>query len=334
MVGPGMGVAIANGSVVSGYSAFPNIMTWGATPVAPNGIGYYATNGGFINAVNAIALFSHKQFMVGGGSQMMLSACASQFGDYSLVAQGSKRLISPYSGYDKSKLYPDISAGSLVESRKEQLLDELTAYVMSTPRCPTNPCCSEERYEEFARKDWEYWLQAIIYGLKAGDARPMLQFTRGLWTYDGSFVSSEECMSVYADWFAEGARRLKNIILFGAAREMLDEINSIALNTLRAPVYRRTYSQLNAIGHNWYYPAAGVTRDALPPEYNNNAIPKAIEDSILQLSGGIVNYSGQDQAGNARFTGGLTIENGILGGAPFYAALSAAIQQTIFARDY
>jgi len=36
------GVALADGSVISQYSIFPNIMTWGATPVLPNGIGYCA----------------------------------------------------------------------------------------------------------------------------------------------------------------------------------------------------------------------------------------------------------------------------------------------------
>jgi hypothetical protein len=334
-VGPGGGVAIANGSVVSGYSAFPNIMTWGATPVAPNGIGYYALNGGFINAVNAIALFSHKQFMVGYGSQMMLSACASQFGDYALAADGYKRLILPYKDYDDTKFYPDLAAGFALENRKEQTLDDLVAYILTQSTCGASACCTEDEYAAFARRDWGYFLQAMEYGIKYGDPRPMLQFTRGLWKYDGTFVTSDDCRLLYASWYLHAAKYIKETLLLNTqASAMVDELVSIPVRTLQKPTYRRAYSQLNAIGHNWYYPAAGVTRDALPPEYNNNALPRAIEDSVLETNGGIVNKSGQDQSGNARFVGGLTIENGILGGPPFFAALENAVQQQIFARDY
>ena len=162
----------------------------------------------------------------------------------------------------------------------------------------------------------------------------MLQFIRGLWKYDGTFVTSEACMGSYATWYQEAAVRVKALGISTSASTMIDELISIPVNTLLAPNYTQAYSQLNAIGHNWYFPAAGVTRDALPPEYNNNSIAQSIEDSILELNGGIVNYSGQDQEGNARFTGGLIIENGILSGPPFKAALQSSVRQSIFSRDF
>jgi hypothetical protein len=141
-------------------------------------------------------------------------------------------------------------------------------------------------------------------------------------------------MTQYAAWYQEAAVRVKALGLSTSAAAMVDELVSIPVNTLLAPVYTRAYSQLNAIGHNWYYPAAGVTRDALPPAYNNNATPQSIEDSVLESNGGVVNYSGQDQDGNARFTGGLSIENGILSGPPFQAALESAVRQIIFSRSF
>ena len=52
----GAGVALADGLVCSPYSIFPNIMTWGATPVSANGIGYCAKNGGLVNAINAVSI--------------------------------------------------------------------------------------------------------------------------------------------------------------------------------------------------------------------------------------------------------------------------------------
>ena len=76
LVPRGGGVALADGLVCSQYSIFPNIMTWGATPVVPNGIGYCAKNGGLINAVNAVSIWAHKHFMAVSGGQIILSACS------------------------------------------------------------------------------------------------------------------------------------------------------------------------------------------------------------------------------------------------------------------
>jgi hypothetical protein len=93
------GVCLADGLVCSQYSIFPNIMTWGATPVLPNGIGYCAKNGGLINAVNAVSIWAHKHFLALNGGQIILSACSTQFGDYSLVADGGRNILNPQKAY-------------------------------------------------------------------------------------------------------------------------------------------------------------------------------------------------------------------------------------------
>lgn len=48
LVGRGAGVVLADASVLDPDSVFPNIMTWGATPVTHNGIGYCAKNGALL----------------------------------------------------------------------------------------------------------------------------------------------------------------------------------------------------------------------------------------------------------------------------------------------
>lgn len=102
LVGRAGGVVLADGMVCSQYSIFPNIMTWGATPVLPNGIGYCAKNGALINAVNAVSIWAHKHFLAINGGQIILSACSTQFGDYSLVADGQRNILSPTRAYTSS----------------------------------------------------------------------------------------------------------------------------------------------------------------------------------------------------------------------------------------
>ncbi len=96
LVGRGAGVALADASVLNPNSIFPNIMTWGATPVSHNGIGYVAKKGGLINAVNAISVWGHKHFLAIDGGQLVLSGCTTQFGDFSMVSQGVREIIRPY----------------------------------------------------------------------------------------------------------------------------------------------------------------------------------------------------------------------------------------------
>lgn len=121
------GVVLADGMVCSQYSIFPNIMTWGATPVLPNGIGYCAKNGALINAVNAVSIWAHKHFLALNGGQIILSACSTQFGDYSLVADGQRSILSP------SKVYLNttfLNKSPVFKPRN---------YVPATPNDPNDP---------------------------------------------------------------------------------------------------------------------------------------------------------------------------------------------------
>ena len=91
----GAGVALADGLVCSPYSIFPNIMTWGATPVSANGIGYCAKNGGLVNAINAVSIWCHKHFLALTGGQIIPSSCSTQFGDFSMVSDGFRQIVVP-----------------------------------------------------------------------------------------------------------------------------------------------------------------------------------------------------------------------------------------------
>lgn len=130
LVGRGAGVALADASVLNPNSIYPNIMTWGATPVSHNGIGYVAKKGGLINAVNAISVWGHKHFLAIDGGQLVLSSCTTQFGDFSLVSQGIREIIRPYESAETLVIRADLAETIL--SSSETIVDDTWTYLTQT----------------------------------------------------------------------------------------------------------------------------------------------------------------------------------------------------------
>ena len=63
---------------------------------------------------------------------------------------------------------------------------------------------------------------------------------------------------------------------------------------------------------------------------------RRIQRSIVRKSGGQVIFSGQDDAGNAVFVGGLQIDarSGQLGGPPFDSAIRSRVTRAAISRSY
>ena len=186
LIGIGGGVVLADGLVCSPYSVFPNIMTWGATPVTHNGIGYVAKNGALVNAVNAISLWCHKHFYAIDGGQIVLSSCSSQFGDYTMVAKGSRKLILP----DDPIELPVIkqTAYSAVTAATPQIINRMWNSLVLEGYTTGWPA----EYETLTRRDAASLLQAIGWTLQSANDKPISDFTKGLFDTQGnrSFVES------------------------------------------------------------------------------------------------------------------------------------------------
>jgi predicted DNA-binding transcriptional regulator AlpA len=183
LVGRGAGVALADASVLDPDSIFPNIMTWGATPVSHNGIGYCAKNGGLINAVNAISLWAHKHFLAIDGGQIILSSCSTQFGDYTMVSQGTRNLINPYSVEDDNiVLVVDEGSANLVNLATNAVIQDLLTELQSqsfTTNWPTE-------YLTLTERDSELFFQSLVWVLRTANERPMLDFAKGFFDTNGN----------------------------------------------------------------------------------------------------------------------------------------------------
>jgi len=168
------GVCLADGAIISQYSIFPNIMTWGATPVLPNGIGYCAKNGALINAINAVSIWPHKHFMAIKGGQLILSGCSTQFGDYTLVADGVRNLISPQKS--KSPISGIDTYYKLLTQNADTVVSNLLTELSNLGYTDNYNSTLVQKTEN----DTRLLLQCLAWSLQSGNEQPMLDFAKGM----------------------------------------------------------------------------------------------------------------------------------------------------------
>jgi len=334
LVGRGMGVALADGSVCSPYSIYPNIMTWGATPVSHNGIGYCAKNGGLINAINAVSIWQHKHFYALDGGQIILSACSTQFGDYTMVAKGGRNIIVP-----KEVAIPltiESSSNTAIQAVANTIIDDLwieldTTIDPNTGNVWTDGWDSED--EVFTRRDARTFLQSVGWVLTTANEKPMLDFAKGLFNVDGTPVFTSDKLDAFKYSFE--FMRDEIIALPGVSSNAANIVTALVSslnNTIDNPITRLEPSTITAVGHTWSSIFSGVALTKIPPARN---LAK-IQDSILEIDQGLVIASGQDDQGSALFVGGLEIDadTGELGGPPFTAAVNRIANKIAISRSF
>lgn len=336
LVGRGMGVALADGDVCSPYSIFPNIMTWGATPVSHNGIGYCAKNGGLINAINAVSIWQHKHFYALKGGQIILSSCSTQFGDYTMVAKGGRDIVVP--NQIAIPLTIQTAANTEIQNNRIQIINDMVNELETTVNPNTGNVWTDGWDSEdiaFTRQDANTFIQSLGWTLSTGIEKPMIDFAKGF--FDVDVNASPIFTSDKLDAFKYSFEYMKDeiIALPGVSSNAANIVTALVTalnNTLTSPNTRLEPSTITAIGHTWSSIFAGVALTKIPPAKN---LAK-IQDSILEIDQGLVIASGQDDQGSALFVGGMTIDSdtGELGGSPFTSAVNRIANKTAIARSF
>ena len=322
LVEVGAGVAIADGSVISPYSIFPNIMTWGATPVTANGIGYCAKSGGLINAVNAVSLWAHKHFMALSGGQVILSSCSTQFGDYTMWAEGTRQIIDP-TGVTGVTLIIDNTAADAIYADRVEIADNMLLALDTTIDPATGQVYTfgwTEADRTYTIVDGLNFIQCIVWVLQSADQIPMENFAKGF--FDTEAVSIIDADKVDAFLFAWENMRDQMIALpevDTTASNIITALVDALETTINTPTTKTQASTITAIGHTWSSVMAGVALTKIPPAFNRTPI----EASIIERDDGVVIASGQDDQGSALFVGGMKIDadTGELSGPPFDQAV-------------
>jgi hypothetical protein len=313
----GAGVCLADGLVCSQYSIFPNIMTWGATPVSYNGIGYCAKNGGLINAVNAISMWSHKHFLALSGGQIILSACATQFGDYSLVADGSRRTIVPNEvtvGGNPITVASNTTAANLISTNITTIVNGLWSNLTTQGYITGSWTLPDD--ENYTRYDSTVWLKSIEYMIRGGGTDMIERFQTVLYDTTGNSVFSADKTNAFLHSYNFMRDELNKLSINTNAREAINAATTAVKTTISTPVKRTEPSRIEAIGHTWTATMIGVWAIKIPPA--EARLP--IRDSILEANGGVVIATGQDSDGNAIFAGDVIIDARFgMGGRGFIA---------------
>ena len=322
----GGGVVLADGLVCSQYSTFPNIMTWGATPVTPNGIGYCAKNGGLINAVNAVSMWAHKHFQALSGGQIILSSCSTQFGDYSLHAKGSRNLVM---ATEVAGLTVQLAAEAAVLAAEQDIINTMWGSLVFYDYAVD----WTEALQALTRADAATFLQCLRWTLKTANQQPMLDFAKGLFNTVGEPVFAADKLASFV--FSFNTMRVSIKALEGVSAEAATQIDALIdalIQTVQTPVLRKEPSRITAIGHTWTAVMSGVALTKIPPARNS----ATISDSILGEDEGVVIASGQDDQGNALFVGGLqiTADTGELGGPPFDQAVRRVATRAAISRSF
>jgi hypothetical protein len=291
-------------------------MTWGATPVTANGIGYCAKNGGLINAVNAISIWAHKHFMALSGGQVILSSCSTQFGDYTLWSEGSRQIVYP-TGVTGVTLSLQPSSAAIINTNRAAIINNMwNALVLAGY---TIGWTTTDEY--YTRLDADNFIQCIIWVLQSADEIPMENYSKGFFNVIGNSIIDADKLDAFL--FAWEDMRDQMNALAGVTVDAQAIITALVVSlesTVLTPVKRTQPSTITAIGHTWSSVLAGVALTKIPPAFNR----ATLEASIVQKEDGQVIASGQDDQGSALFVGGMKIsaDTGELSGPPFDSAVS------------
>ena len=335
LIGRGAGVALADGDVCSPYSIFPNIMTWGATPVTHNGIGYCAKNGGLINAVNAVSLWCHRHFYAISGGQIILSACSTQFGDFTMVSNGYRQLVVPETV--TITITPSPSNANTIRSSANTIVNNMWTNLVANSY--TTGWTSED--EVYTRRDANTLIQSLTWVIETGNEQPMIDFAKGLYTVEANTINTTDAVTVFTgdklSAFTYSFNYIKNQInlIGGLSSNTTNAVTALitALNTtINTPTKTIQPSIITAIGHTWSGVMSGVALTKIPPAINE----AKIQDSILELNQGLVIASGQDDQGSALFVGGMSIDSdtGELSGPPFTSAVNRIATKAVISRSF
>jgi len=328
LVGRGAGVVLADGAVCSPYSIYPNIMTWGATPVSHNGIGYVAKNGALINAVNAVSIWAHKHFLALSGGQIILSSCSTQFGDFTMVSEGSRQIVLP-TEVTEGSLSVQTTAANAIDAAKDTIIDNMWNALVAGNYTTT----WDAEDETFTRRDAGTFLQSMYWVLLTANEKPMLDFAKGLFDTLGNKVYSSDKEAAFIFSFQNMRDQMKALAGVGTAADtIIDNLVAALVNTLENTVTATEPSTITAIGHTWTGIMAGVALTKIPPARNF----ATIEESILELENGVVIASGQDDQGSALFIGGMKIDadTGELTGPPFEQSVNRIATRAAIARSF
>lgn len=188
LVGRGGGVLLADRSVLDPDTIFPYMLSFGATPRSPNGMGYVAKNGAGINGIGSITIFQRCAFYALNGGQVTLNNSGTQFGDISMRANGFTYVVDPYElvGVEKDVLFTANSFAEAIDTNRQVIINEMWEQIYQDYVVGLDVDVNEE----LTRRDANKFIQSIYYDVLSGGQTISRNFAAGFFNYRGEHVFS------------------------------------------------------------------------------------------------------------------------------------------------
>jgi len=188
LVGRGGGVLLADRSVLDPDTIFPYMLSFGATPRSPNGMGYVAKNGAGINGIGSITIFQRCAFYALNGGQVTLNNSGTQFGDISMRAKGFTYVVDPYElvGVDRDILITANTLAESIDTNRQDIINDMWGQVYDTYILDLGISVDET----LTRRDANNFIQSIYYDILSGGQTSSRNFAAGFFDYKGDHVFS------------------------------------------------------------------------------------------------------------------------------------------------
>jgi hypothetical protein len=280
---------------------------------------------------------------------MLVSGSSSQFGDYSFWSEGSCKRVVPLK-VTASLITTQSTATAIISAQRTTLIEDMWAFLVANHGAGSWSAA----FQALTRKDAGLFLDALASSLTYGFERPMLNFAEGMFKFNGDCVYTYAYNTAFhASWdrmittllatnqLTEGAAAMAQALVTRLKATLNNHWFEVGQGPLPPggptpdkgeTVGRPLRSLITAISHQWTDPMGGVEYLRVPPARGT----RQIERSIMRRNGGRVIFSGQDDAGNAVFVGGLIIDarSGQLGGPPFDRALRNRVTRAAISQSF
>jgi len=190
LVGPGGGMILADRAILGQNSIFPSMMAFGATPRSPNGIGYCAKNGAYLNGISAISIFTQCGFYALNGGQLSLNNSGTQFGDISMRSRGFTWVVSPLSSEETFK---SSSAADLIVADQSNIVDGMWNDLVTNYGSLVN---TEENETAF-RRAGNNLCRALRFDLRDGGDEVTKSYALTRFDYQAEYIFDQDLLEAY-----------------------------------------------------------------------------------------------------------------------------------------
>jgi hypothetical protein len=295
----------ADGSVLSPSSPLRSVVVDSFTGINPNGYGYLITRNALVQLVSVFTNWSRYALWAHDGGQLTVSNSNITFGDFGLVATGSRQVVritdptgQPRGVFTAAADLIDANATSIIDAMYTQLAGEYTVVANFSAE-----------NQAFTRRDAATFLREITGDLRSAQDRGAQTFVKGFFNWNAQYFFDESLLPIFSRSWSILVTRIE--ALGGAVTAAMPMISSLLalINTnFLSPSKQVFVSAVESNGHQFSYAGSGVNYNALPFSQRGTGTAPLPESTIVQVNGGRVYATFTTERGDSYLGSDLRVD--------------------------